>query len=37
MFPRARLAAGGVCFSWDVANIDNLTDWEPPPALTADT
>lgn len=27
----------GVCFSWDVANIDNLTDWEPPPALTADT
>ena len=27
----------GVCFSWDVANIDNLTDWEPLPALTADT
>ena len=26
----------GVCFSWDVANIDNLTDWEPLPALTAD-
>ena len=21
----------GVCFSWDVANIDNLTDWEPLP------
>lgn len=21
----------GVCFSWDVANIDNLTDWEPCP------
>ena len=27
----------GVCFSWDVANIDNLADWEPLPALTADT
>ena len=27
----------GVCFSWDVANIDNLTDWIPLPALTADT
>ena len=27
----------GVCFSWDIANIDNLTDWEPLPALTADT
>ncbi len=27
----------GVCFSWDVANIDNLTDWVPLPALTADT
>ena len=27
----------GVCFSWDVANIDNLTDWEPLPPLTADT
>lgn len=26
----------GVCFSWDVANIDNLTDWVPLPALTAD-
>lgn len=26
----------GVCFSWDVANIDNLQDWEPLPALTAD-
>ena len=26
----------GVCFSWDVANVDNLTDWEPLPALTAD-
>ncbi len=26
----------GVCFSWDVANIDNLADWEPLPALTAD-
>ena len=26
----------GVCFSWDVANIANLTDWEPLPALTAD-
>ena len=26
----------GVCFSWDVANIDNLTDWVPRPALTAD-
>ena len=21
----------GVCFSWDVANIDNLNDWEPLP------
>lgn len=21
----------GVCFSWDVANIDNLTDWDPCP------
>ena len=27
----------GVCFSWDVANIDNLADWVPLPALTADT
>ena len=27
----------GVCFSWDVANIDNLLDWVPLPALTADT
>lgn len=26
----------GVCFSWDVANIDNLQDWVPLPALTAD-
>ena len=26
----------GVCFSWDVANIANLEDWEPLPALTAD-
>ena len=26
----------GVCFSWDVANIANLTDWEPLPVLTAD-
>ena len=27
----------GVCFSWDVANIDNLEDWVPFGALTADT
>ena len=27
----------GVCFSWDVANIDHLEDWVPLPALTADT
>lgn len=27
----------GVCFSWDVANIANLEDWVPLPALTADT
>lgn len=27
----------GVCFSWDVANIDNLEDWVPLSALTADT
>lgn len=27
----------GVCFTWDVANIDNLKDWEPLPALKADT
>lgn len=26
----------GVCFSWDIANIDNLTDWEPLPPLKAD-
>lgn len=26
----------GVCFSWDIANIDNLEDWVPLPALTAD-
>ncbi len=26
----------GVCFSWDVANIANLEDWVPLPALTAD-
>ena len=26
----------GVCFTWDVANIDNLKDWVPLPALTAD-
>ena len=26
----------GVLFSWDVANIDNLEDYEPLPALTAD-
>ncbi|MCR4868465.1 MAG: extracellular solute-binding protein [Lachnospiraceae bacterium] len=26
----------GVCFSWDVANIDNLKDWVPLPALKAD-
>ncbi len=26
----------GVCFSWDIANIDNLQDWVPLPALTAD-
>ena len=26
----------GVCFSWDVANIDNFQDWVPLPALTAD-
>ncbi|MDO4634021.1 MAG: extracellular solute-binding protein [Eubacteriales bacterium] len=26
----------GVCFSWDVANIDNLEDWVPLPVLTAD-
>ena len=26
----------GVCFSWDVANIANLTDWAPLPVLTAD-
>lgn len=27
----------GVCFTWDIANIDNLQDWVPLPALTADT
>ncbi len=27
----------GVCFSWDVGNIDNITDWVPLPAMTADT
>lgn len=27
----------GVCFSLDVANIDNLKDWVPLPVLTADT
>ena len=26
----------GVAFSWDIANIDNLQDWVPLPALTAD-
>lgn len=26
----------GVCFTWDIANIDNLKDWVPLPALTAD-
>ena len=26
----------GVCFSWDVANVANLEDWVPLPALTAD-
>lgn len=27
----------GLCFSWDVANIDNLKDWVPLPPLKADT
>ena len=27
----------GVCFSWDVANIDNIEDFVPLAALTADT
>lgn len=27
----------GVCFSWDIGNIDNLKDWVPLPVLTADT
>ncbi|MCI8853634.1 MAG: extracellular solute-binding protein [Lachnospiraceae bacterium] len=27
----------GVCFSWDVGNVDNIVDWVPLPALTADT
>lgn len=27
----------GVAFSWDISNIDNLKDWVPLPALTADT
>ena len=26
----------GVAFSWDIANIDNLTDWVPLPPLEAD-
>lgn len=26
----------GVCFTWDVANVDNLKDWVPLPALKAD-
>jgi len=26
----------GVCFTWDVANVDNLKDWIPLPALKAD-
>lgn len=26
----------GVCFSWDVGNVDNIVDWVPLPALTAD-
>lgn len=27
----------GVCFTWDVANVDNLKDWVPLPPLKADT
>lgn len=27
----------GACITWDIANVDNLTDWVPLPALTADT
>ena len=27
----------GVCFSWDVGNIDNIEDYVPMPVLTADT
>ena len=27
----------GVCFSWDVGNIDNIVDYVPLPMLTADT
>ncbi len=27
----------GVCFTWDIANVDNLEDWVPLPVLTADT
>ncbi|MCR5778751.1 MAG: ABC transporter substrate-binding protein [Lachnospiraceae bacterium] len=27
----------GVCFGWDISNIDNADDWIPLPALTADT
>ncbi len=27
----------GVCFSWDVANVADLEDWVPLPALMADT
>lgn len=26
----------GVCITWDVANVDNIQDWVPLPALTAD-
>jgi putative aldouronate transport system substrate-binding protein len=27
----------GVCFTWDIANVDNIVDWVPLPVLTADT
>jgi putative aldouronate transport system substrate-binding protein len=27
----------GVCFTWDIANVDTLDGWVPLPALTADT
>lgn len=27
----------GLAFSWDIANIDNLEDWTPLPAIKADT